>query len=245
MPNLNDGLEAFELQTNNFGFSGERIDGLDATEYTLVTLVVDTSGSTHHLRPEIRAAVSKVVESCAKSPRKDNLMIRVCEFGTNFSEIHGFKKLNTIGKDDYASAFTGSGMTALCDAAENAVAATTAYGQTLTTNGYQVNGIVFLLTDGGENASKATESSVNDALKAAVKSEALESLITILIGINLDSGTDTVLDTFKKKVGITQYLNIGEATPGKLAKLADFVSKSISSQSQSLGSGGPSKTLTF
>jgi hypothetical protein len=36
-----------------------------------------------------------------------------------------------------------------------------------------------------------------------------------------------------------------EATTEKLAKLAAFISRSISAQSQSLGTGGASKVLTF
>lgn len=45
--------------------------------------------------------------------------------------------------------------------------------------------------------------------------------------------------------GFTQYVEVDNATDAKLAKLADFVSRSVSSQSQALGSGGPSKALTF
>ena len=40
-------------------------------------------------------------------------------------------------------------------------------------------------------------------------------------------------------------MDIGDATPGKLAKLANFVSESVSSQSQALGSGAPSETLNL
>jgi hypothetical protein len=36
---------------------------------------------------------------------------------------------------------------------------------------------------------------------------------------------------------------MGNVTPGKLAKLAQFVSKSISSQSQALGTGGASQPV--
>jgi hypothetical protein len=43
----------------------------------------------------------------------------------------------------------------------------------------------------------------------------------------------------------TPVKGTGDATPGKLAKLANFVSQSVSSQSQSLGSGDASQVLTF
>lgn len=245
MPDLNDGLEAHQLATNNFGFSAERVDELDATEYTLVTIVFDTSSSTKYFRQDMKDAVDKVIEACAKSPRADNLMIRVCEFGSNFSEVHGFKKLSTVNKGDYASEFEGGGMTALYDATENSVAATESYGKQLTENDFQVNGIVFVITDGAENASKATANTVKDAFKQAVVSESLESFVSVLIGVAADPQLDQYLQNFKSDVGITQYVSMGDATPGNLAKLAEFVSNSISSQSQSLGTGGPSQALIF
>lgn len=245
MPDLNQELESYQLTTNNFGFSGQRIDALDATEYTLVTLVIDTSSSTSPFRDDIRKTVDKVFEACKKSPRADNLLMRVCEFSSVFNEVHGFKKLSTIQVGDYNNEFKGGGMTALNDATENAISATETYGKNLTDNDYQVNAIVFILTDGVENASKATVNSVNEAFKSAIRSEALESLISILIGVQINSQTDQYLKDFKDGAGITQYVNMGDATPGNLAKFAEFVSKSISSQSQSLGSGGPSQALVF
>jgi len=245
MPDLNEGLEAHQLANNNFGFSAERIDELEATEYTLVTLVLDSSGTTYDFRDQMRATVDTIVEACSKSPRKDNLMFRVCGFDSSFYEVHGFKQLSTISKGDYASEFQGSGLTALYDATENSISATQAYGKNLTENDYKANGIVFIMTDGLENHSKATINTVKQAFSDVVKSEALESLVSVLVGVQVDNGTDQALQSFKNDAGITQYVNIGDATPENLAKFAGFVSKSISAQSSSLGTGAPSQSLVF
>ncbi len=53
------------------------------------------------------------------------------------------------------------------------------------------------------------------------------------------------LDDFRTEAEFTQYVPINEADQSSLAKLAEFVSKSISSQSQALGTGGASIQLTF
>ena len=53
------------------------------------------------------------------------------------------------------------------------------------------------------------------------------------------------LQGFTAQAGVDQYVDVADATPGTLAKLARFVSHSISSQSQSLGTGGPSLALVF
>jgi len=246
MPDLGKDLENFNLAVNPYGYSGTRIDDLDASEYTLVSLLYDKSGSTSGFRQEMKEATEKVIDACSKSPRADNLMLRLCEFDHHFRELHGFKRLATIQKGDYDElANTGGGMTALYDASENAISATEAYGKSLMENDFDVNGILFVITDGCDNQSTMTRNSVKQALESAVRSESLESLVSVLIGVNLHPEADAWLQDFHKEAGFTQYINIGDATPQKLAKLAEFVSKSISAQSQSLGSGGPSQTLTF
>ena len=60
-------------------------------------------------------------------------------------------------------------------------------------------------------------------------------------------GTDVkkALEAFPKDAYLSQFVDIGDATPGKLAKLANFVSESVSSQSQALGSGAPSQAINF
>ena len=61
----------------------------------------------------------------------------------------------------------------------------------------------------------------------------------------VDQTLSRILTDFSKTAGFTQYVELGNANAATLAKLADFVSRSISSQSQSLGTGGPSQSLTF
>ena len=63
-------------------------------------------------------------------------------------------------------------------------------------------------------------------------------------GINASS-CQQELDEFKTLANLTQYVDVGEVSDQKLAKLAAFVSKSISSQSTSLGTGGASQPITF
>ncbi len=238
-------LEQHQLKASHYGFSATRIEDLDASEYTIVTICQDDSSSVTGFRDEMEAAIKKIVEACKKSPRADNLMIRLCTFNTQFIEVHGFKRLQQIKPSDYDGILGKGGMTALYDAATNAVLASNAYAKKLTENDFAVNAITFFLTDGEDNQSKVTPHQVRDALQAAMKDEALESIVSILIGVNSTGQLDQYLDMFKTEAGITQYVGIGDATPQKLAKLAEFVSKSISAQSQALGTGGPSKSLAF
>ena len=74
----------------------------------------------------------------------------------------------------------------------------------------------------------------------AVSGEVLETFRSILVGVNAAS-VSQYLEDFRVQGGITEYLDAGDATPGNLAKLAAFVSRSVSSSA----SGAPAPTATF
>ena len=247
MPKLNDAtVSQINATGAHYGFSATKIENLGATEYTLASVVVDVSSSVASFASDLTRAVKEVVRACKYSPRADNLMIRLTEFASDINEIHGFKLLENCNESDYTNALSIGGSTALFDASVNAVTATSAYGTQLSQSDYSANGIVVIITDGDDNNSTLSAKAVKAALQSAVKQEALESLVTILIGVNInDPYTGKALADFKNTVGFTQYVELGDANAQTLAKLADFVSKSISAQSQALGTGGPSLSLTI
>lgn len=247
MPKLNDAMETHALGGTAFSFSAVRVDALAATEYTLAVLAVDTSGSVAGHADRIERMVQQVVKSCRRSPRADNLMLRVIHFNNDVREIHGFRPLPECNEDDYRGTVKPSGLTALNDAAYTAVSSAESYGRALTLQDFGVNAAVFVITDGAENHSRMPASKVAQAVAAARKSEALESITTVLIGVDTDAttGLNAYLEKFKADAGFQQYAAIDAVDEKSLAKLADFVSRSISSQSQALGTGGPSQALTF
>lgn len=247
MPVLNNAtMNQQALPNGNYGYSGARLDDLGAAEYTLVTIVTDISSSVSPFAKEMEKALAEIVGACKHSPRADNLLIRLVTFADRMEEPHGFKLLEQCSLKDYQGVLRTGGCTALYDAAENAIAATTAYGKQLTDGDFAVNAIVFIMTDGMDNVSKLGVGEVRKALARAVKSEALESLVSILIGVNVNDKTvSDYLQKLQKDAGFTQYVEIDQANAKTLAKLAEFVSRSISAQSQSLGTGGPSQTLQF
>jgi len=247
MPKLNDGMETHGVTGSNYRFSAVRVDTLGATEYTLVVLAVDTSGSVASHAGRIEQMVRQVVRSCGRSPRADNLLLRVVCFANDVREIHGFKPLADVNEDDYRGAIVAGGMTALNDAAYTAVSSVATYGRALTVQDFEVNAAVFVITDGEENASKMSSAKVAEAQRGAVSLETLESIVTVLIGVNTNASTglNAYLEAFKRDAGFQQYVAIDNADEKSLARLADFVSRSISSQSQALGTGGPSQALVF
>ena len=245
MPRIADdeGME-FHAAGGQFGFTGTRLEKLGATEYTLVDIAIDVTGSTAGFSDDLRNALIVAVDACKKSPRSDNLLLRVTTFSTSVggvNELHGYKPLGEIDTAQYPT-FHPSGGTPLFDATYSAINSMVLYGGKLTDNDFLVNGIVFIITDGDDNNSTATPRMIAQTISAARQDEKLESVVTVLIGINA-AQYRSYLANFKAQAGLDQYIDAGAATKAKLAKLADFVSQSVSSQSQSLGTGGPSQNI--
>ena len=118
----------------------------------------------------------------------------------------------------------------------------------LSDNDFEANAIIFIITDGMDNASGNTNANdVGSALKDIMKDEALESVMSVLIGVGVEGSSDIAnyLNDLKTDAGLNQYVEIKNANDKSLAKLADFISKSVSSQSNALGSGSMSQPLNF
>jgi hypothetical protein len=230
---------------SGYKFSATKIDTLGASEYTLATIVVDASSSVSGFGPQLETALKTVFKACDKSPRKDNLMLRVTQFSSNLTELHGFKLLGAIVEKDYDNVLQIGGSTALFDAMDEAIQASGTYGKQLTGQDFFCNAIVVVITDGENNMGSILDAAqVKKSLLAARRSENLESILLILVGVTNDDVTlNTYLQTVKDDCGADQYISIGQATPGKIAKLALFISNSISSTSQALSNGTVSTPL--
>ncbi|USN92444.1 MAG: hypothetical protein H6782_01360 [Candidatus Nomurabacteria bacterium] len=263
---MNDTMNDFSFGSG-FQFSGATIDNLEASEYTLVTIALDESGSISGFESQIEDMLKAAVGACFSSPYSNNLLIRVIRFGSQYKhqngngvdEIHGFKPLSEIDVNAYPN-LRGGGATPLNDGVYSSVGAMNQYAESLVDLDFAVNGITFVISDGGENASVATAKMVKDELKKSVTGEVMESHLSILIGINIvtddmrkrnptyakqiEAKVEQDLENFQRDAGMSQFIWAGEATKSKLAKLAEFVSQSISSTSQALGTGGPSQNIS-
>jgi uncharacterized protein YegL len=233
-----------QIGGSRFTYQAARIGDLGATEYTLVTIAIDVTGSLWGFETELREMLLTTIESCKKSPRSDNLLVRVLIFSSvvGVRELHGFKPLSEIDPATDYPAFQPDGLTPLFDTVYSAVGAMVDYGADLMDNDFLANGIVFVITDGGDNTSTATPTMIKQLFSQVRGSEKLESILAILIGVNAAQYL-TYLENFQREAQLDQFIDAGAVTPGTLAKLAAFVSQSVSSTSQALGTGGPSKSI--
>ena len=227
---------------SQFQFSGQKLAELTSTEYTLAGVAIDVSASVEPFRTDLEKAYAAVVKACRKAPRAHNLLLRGSTFSDSVSELHGFVELARLHEDQ--TRFAPNGMTALFDGVLEAVEAVEVYGRDLVAKDFFVNGIVVVVTDGAENRSrKGTVARIRETLARVSQAEQLESLKTILVGVGESKHVKAGLEQFQKDAGFDQFLWAGDATPARLAKMAEFISRSISSASLSLGTGGPSQNL--
>ena len=229
----------------SYTFSAVKPEDLGETEYTLVTMAVDTTGSVSGFAASLLNMVKTVIEACKKNPRSENLLVRFTTFaGDSVTEVHGFKPLSTIDVNDYKP-FRCNGATNLYDAVLEAVGATEQYAKTLSDNDFDVNSAIYIITDGEDNNSNSGASDVATFVERLKNKEKYGMMNSVLIGINT-AGCSHYLNTFKSTAKLDSYVDIVDGTPGKLAKLAGFISKSISSSSQALSNGNtPVASLTF
>lgn len=247
MPIFNDEtMEERTVKGSNYQFSATRIENLGAAEYTLAALAIDVSSSVYSFQDEIEKCVQEIVRSCQDSPRCDNLMLRTVSFASHTKEIHGFRPLSECQIDKYDGQFCANGLTRCYDATIGQLDAMSDYAKDLVNNDYDVNGILFVVTDGMDNQSKATPNEIKKRVDEIRLGEELESLLTILIGVNItDPEISQYLKDLETSGGFSKYVELDDAKRSTLSKLAEFVSKSISMQSQSINSGGASQLIEF
>lgn len=237
-------METQHIAGSTFSFSGAGLEALGAPEYTLVQINVDATSSTIGFSDELLRMLITAVEACRKSPRSSNLLLRACMFNSHIGvqELHGFIPLKDIDTSTYPQ-FKPYGMTNLFEASYIGVGSVVDYGSKLMENDFLANAIVFDITDGANNQGGATTRMIAAKKEEAKREEKLESLIHLLVGINAAQYRNE-LEQFQREAEIDKYIDAGDATPQNLARLAAFVSQSVSSQSQALGTGGPSQNIS-
>jgi uncharacterized protein YegL len=221
----------------HYSFSGVRPEKLAEPSYILATVVCDISGSVQSFRDSLVTLMKTVHEGALMGPASRKILLRVVTFNHGVVELHGFTPLTDVDVSKYET-INPYGSTALYDALVNAVGATVDYARQLAAQDIEAAGAVYVLTDGEDNRSTTTPASVAKASADSVSSEALTKMISVLIGINA-AQCASYLDTLARDGGITERLDVNDATPAKLARLGGVISRSASS------GGTPISATTF
>ena len=261
MPKFTDDTQLEDYKVGTFGFTAANPEELESSGYTLADIVCDCSGSTYGFTAEMEAALKAAVQALKDHPRAESMMVRLVRFSSDVEEVHGYMLVSEINPDDYDGCLAPKGMTALIDGIISGSEAAVNYATSLVDQDIDANGIIIVITDGWNNAGKHSahfhEGSyvpnkasyekqmgiVAAALKAPIQAECLESYISILIGVNCSQAKST-LEKFHETAGFTQeFIPLEDADPQTITKIGQFISESVSSQSEARGTGGPSQSI--
>lgn len=269
MPKFTDDSTLEQFHVGTFGFTAQTITELESSGYTLADIVVDVSGSTDGFTAAMEAALKGSIvalkgdpaQKIKPHPKADSMMIRITRFSNTVEEIIGYTLLSNVDLDLLTDSLKPQGSTALFDACIGGAEAAFHYGEALRKEDYDVNGILIVITDGMNNCgtysayrqgasyypSKAEYTKqltvVAASLKKPLRQEAMESYVSILIGVNVAECL-AELTEFHTAVGFTQsIIALDDASPSTIGKIGGFISQSVSSQSQARGTGGPSQSI--
>lgn len=243
----NNNMEIF-VAPGNFQFSGTSIQKLESSQYTLVTLCIDSTPSVSGFKDLIVKTIKEIINGCKLNKIiVDNLLVRVVYFNSTIGvkEFHGYKQLNQIDVDNDYECIQFSGMTNLNNAVFESLEVNDNYSKSLRDKDYDNNSIIFVLTDGMDNYSSKTAFDVKNKTDEIKRKENTESILNLLIGLNTDNNISSYLENFKNIAGFDDYIDAKELTSEKSAKISNFIIDQVSSQSSSLGTGSPSQVLTF
>lgn len=242
--------DTINLSGMGYHFSGASLSQLQhgADAYCLAVAAVDVSGSQSGEEKNLADCFANVLLACDKAPNRDAILFRLTEFSSTVKELRGFvPPANAL-----RPTFTTGGLTALGAACIDGIRSIETYAEHLLKQGdFQSNGIMFVLTDGEETVETAPDGlsydedlnyridAASKKVKAEIervqKSEQLNSLISILVGFRPNPETEARQRRFASTAGML-YVKLADATPQRMAKFAQFVSQSTSSQSRQAGS---------
>lgn len=230
------------LQYGNFKFTAVAPDAIETDMVTQVLIVVDVSDSVRGFVRDLEKCIDKIIEACKLSPNHDQLHIRVLAFSDDVMEITGF--LPIASHTTFENRLQTYNMTALVKATLDGLSSIQGYAQALKKSDYLSNAVMVIITDGVDNRSQPHKvEDIRDLVVKMIERErAVDHLQTILVAVNAADCVD-YLKKFREDAKIDQFINLGDVTPRKLAKLAAFVSTSVSSSSKALNIGAiPAQT---
>jgi hypothetical protein len=237
-------------QATSFGYAGVSLEKL-ATENTAATIIIDFSDSVSSFADQLRKALIDEIHALQKSPRRMNMVLRICGFTNNgcpgfLEELLPFTNLMAVRPDDLPP-FNPDGNTPLYGATLRALKDGIEFAEELARRNFTCNIITIVITDGAQysNEDRAKPEEIQAEAMEADDRGLVESSFLQVVGINV-AACKSQLEKFCTKAGIPErwsFCDVADATPQRLAKGMGFVSKSVESQAYAAGSGGPSQTI--
>jgi Mg-chelatase subunit ChlD len=212
------------------GCVGAQIDSLNTDDVTLLSVLIDASGSMGSVRADVIDAFNQMARALADSKARDSILMSAWTFSDKPTLLFGYTPIDSV-KDLTKATYAPNGATALYDAAMDAFTGIVAYGQELRNGGIRTRCIVVVITDGGDNMSSHTA--------AAVKTVALDLLKQEFYTLAfIGMGNPNTFNQIASNMGFPSILTVGNSAT-EIRRALNMVSGSVirASQTQISASG--------
>ena len=137
------------------GAAGRDLEQLDASEVTLVTVMVDVSSSifSYGLDGAVCTAQNTLLEQLREAPDADALLVSLWLFDCQQRVVHSYvPAADAVALD--ATNYTGGGATSLYDTWIDGLMANVAYAEQLRAGGTPCRSLAIVITDGEDTTSR-------------------------------------------------------------------------------------------
>ncbi|OGI16597.1 MAG: hypothetical protein A3J63_01985 [Candidatus Moranbacteria bacterium RIFCSPHIGHO2_02_FULL_40_12b] len=213
------------------GIDGTDIDDIQATDVTLLTLVVDDTGSLAHLIDSVIEGQNQLLEAIRNSKQKDNILLALWKFDADSKLVHSYVPVGQATKLDRRNYRASGSSTALNDAWMNAMASNIAYAQMLRSSGTPVKNIAVVITDGQDNDSRRYRAA--DCAKVNKDLLKSEQFILAFVGMGQTAADETQFRLIAEEMGFPDgaILTV-DSTPSEIRKIFNMISQSAIRASQ-------------
>jgi hypothetical protein len=218
------------------GAAGMDLEDIQASDVTLVTVLLDASSSIHSsgLEQAVRDGQNALLDAFAKSREKDSVLVACWTFNDELRVLHSYVPVDDAARLDAAN-YAGLGTTHLYDTWCDALAANVAYAQLLRDGGTPCKSVVVVVTDGADCGSRRR---AVDCARISRDLLASEQFVLAFVGV----GDETEFRRVAKQMGIPDGCVAiqSQATPDSMRKVFRMVSQSAIRASQGLIAPGAS-----
>jgi hypothetical protein len=217
------------------GAAGMDVEDIQASDVTLITVLVDQSSSIgcSNLEPSVRAGYNALLDAFSGSRQKDSILVASWLFNDEATVLNAYVPVADATRLDQWN-YRSSGATSLYDTWLDALAANVAYAQRLRDGGTPCRSVVVVLTDGEDTTSLRKHA---DCATIAKDLLASEQFILAFVGV----GNEADFKQVARRMGIPPKCVLVEkqATPKSLRQAFEMVSQSALRASQGKILPGP------
>jgi len=221
-PTLNYNIMEFDNFDLGLNFNNFDPDKIQVEETINCVFVIDVSPSIGRYSDDLNNAFNDFVQTMQASHIHDRLFVSIVEFDEDVRVRSGFQPIIGVPVTSFVPQGRG---TALYDAVNSGIKNSIEYRTNLEDSGINVKTLVFIITDGEDNASAS-----NSAQKVKLSLESIKdneanafSFTTILFGV----GNQVFFENAQREMGIEHLAKVGD-TGTEIRKMISFISSSIS-----------------